>query len=263
MERPTSFSAPEKRARSSRRPCSISVPRLDAASTVRTKYKGSELLVFLTPYSGIWQHTKKMNSVTTVHITFSLNAIRLFGCSISGSSGINGRTTERHIVNRDQAAPQPRTCTQLIIEDNYAPVVDLSFSDDGKGFLIPMGESGKGVFLKMSLACLRGSELIDLMSCPHPAETYNIDRCTMNPEERHEDLLSSSTTALRSLTISSETADRSVRDATASLAELLTKVTASRESRSSLALSERSYQARNAKALGELQRVDQEIVAAK
>lgn len=85
----------------------------------------------------------------------------------------------------------------------------------------------------------------------------------MNPEERHEDLLSSSTTALRSLTISSETADRSVRDATESLAELLTKVTASREARSSLAVSERAYHARNDKAVGELHRVDQEIVAAK
>lgn len=85
----------------------------------------------------------------------------------------------------------------------------------------------------------------------------------MNPEEHHEDLLSSSTTALRSLTISSETADRNVRDAAASLAQLLTKVSASREARQALHEAERAYTKRNEKALSELNRVDQEIVAAK
>lgn len=82
-------------------------------------------------------------------------------------------------------------------------------------------------------------------------------------QEHSEEILTSSATALRSLTISSETADRSVRDATAALTELLTKVTASRIAREELAKSERRYKARNERALAELARVDQEIVQAK
>lgn len=87
----------------------------------------------------------------------------------------------------------------------------------------------------------------------------------MNSDEQqhHDELIASSTTALRSLTISSETADRSVRDATAALTELLSKVTASRTSRDELARAERRYKQRNDKALAELERVDQEIVQAK
>ncbi len=87
----------------------------------------------------------------------------------------------------------------------------------------------------------------------------------MNSDEQqhHDELIASSTTALRSLTISSETADRSVRDATASLTELLAKVTASRTARDELARAERRYKQRNDKALAELERVDQEIVEAK
>lgn len=86
---------------------------------------------------------------------------------------------------------------------------------------------------------------------------------TSNEQEHHQQLLTSSTTALRSLTISSETADRSVRDATSALTELLSQVTASRQARDELARSERRYKQRNDRALNELQRVEQEIVQAK
>lgn len=82
-------------------------------------------------------------------------------------------------------------------------------------------------------------------------------------QQHHEELIASSTTALRSLTISSETADRSVRDATAALTELLSKVSASRVARDELARAERRYKQRNDKALAELERVDLEIAQAK
>jgi hypothetical protein len=47
------------------------------------------------PYRGIWQHTKKMNSVIEVHKTFSRKGIFLSGGDTSGRMDIKGRTRWR------------------------------------------------------------------------------------------------------------------------------------------------------------------------
>lgn len=66
-------------------PSSINVPLFDAIITL-VQYIGSSPATLLIPKSGIYEHTKKMNKVSTVHINLSFNGISNV---LDSTSGIN------------------------------------------------------------------------------------------------------------------------------------------------------------------------------
>jgi hypothetical protein len=90
-------------------PSSINVPRL-LAIIIRSQYSGSEVSAHLLellslapqgsvdgpeetmPYRGIWLMTKKMMSVTDVHIILCWKGTLVSGIWISGRMGTNGLT---------------------------------------------------------------------------------------------------------------------------------------------------------------------------
>src|ERR1700689_5809531 len=70
-------------------PSSMSVPRFEARMT-RIQYSGSEESEDMIPYSGTWEQTKKIKSVTAVHSTFWLKGtwVRDEGTEMAGNTQI-------------------------------------------------------------------------------------------------------------------------------------------------------------------------------
>lgn len=70
-------------------PNSINVPRFEANMTL-SQQKGSDPLVFTTPYNGIQQATRYMSTIITVHRALVLKRTLLSGSATSGNKASAG-----------------------------------------------------------------------------------------------------------------------------------------------------------------------------